>query len=83
MTLNNFTTAKMASNYSINITTLNNNNESSAINFSAVCPIYTDSDRSWKETVAFWLDGVIKTILACVGILMNMLAAYILGQNHL
>ena len=73
---NNFT-AKMASNYSINITL--NNNESGA-NFTALCPIYSDSDRFWKEAVAFWLDGVIKTILACLGILMNILAAYILVQ---
>ena len=67
----------MASNYSIINITLDNNSESS-INFTALCPIYSESERFWKETIAFWLDGIIKTAVAIFGILTNILAAYIL-----
>ena len=74
----NFST-KIASNYS-DINIMSDNNDSDGINITFLCPIYSDSDRFWKEAVAFWLDGVIKTIVACIGILMNILAAYILIQ---
>ena len=69
--------SKMASNYTLTNTTLDYNNQS-GINFTMLCPIYSESDRFWKETIAFWLDGVIKTVVAIFGILTNILAAYIL-----
>ena len=75
---NNFST-KIVSNYS-DIIIMSDNNDSDSINITFLCPIYSDSDRFWKEAVAFWLDGVIKTIVAFIGILMNILAAYILIQ---
>ena len=67
----------MASNYTLTNTTLDYNNQS-GINFTMLCPIYSESDHFWKETIAFWLDGVIKTVVAIFGILTNILAAYIL-----
>ena len=67
----------MASNYTLTNTTLDYNNQSN-INFTMLCPIYSESDRFWKEIIAFWLDGVIKTVVAIFGILTNILAAYIL-----
>ena len=67
----------MASNYNLTNITLDYNNASD-INLTMLCPIYSESDRFWKETIAFWLDGVIKTVVAMFGILTNILAAYIL-----
>ena len=67
----------MASNYNLTNITLDYNNASD-INVTMLCPIYSESDRFWKETIAFWLDGVIKTVVAIFGILTNILAAYIL-----
>ena len=42
----------MASNYNLTNITLDYNNASD-INLTMLCPIYSESDRFWKETIAF------------------------------
>ena len=45
-----------------------------------LCPSYTDDQLDMLDNVAFWLDGVAKSILALLGIFSNILAAYVLNR---
>ena len=64
---------KMASNYLLtNVST--DQNES----LTALCPIHSESEKFWNLTLAYWLDGVIKTIVASIGVFSNILAGHVL-----
>ena len=66
----------------MNTTTYQWKNASNHINTSilAQCPIYSDNDRIMTDHMAFWLDGVIKSIVAFIGVISNIFAGYVLIQ---
>ena len=43
-----------------------------------LCPNHTETEQFWIKNTAYWLDGVTKTILAIIGIFLNIVAGYIL-----
>ena len=45
----------------------------------ALCPIYSEAERFWIDNIAFWLDGVAKSVVAFIGVFANILAGYILN----
>lgn len=47
---------------------------------SAHCPVYDAASDHFVETAAFWVDGVVKTIVCMVGIVANVLASLILTR---
>ena len=58
-----------------NVTNLTNTNK-----LTLLCPNHTKTEEYWIKEMAFWLDGVTKTIVAIIGIFLNSLAGYILIQ---
>ena len=45
-----------------------------------LCPDYTKDQLKMLDDVAFWLDGVAKSMTALLGIFSNILAAYVLNR---
>ena len=45
-----------------------------------LCPNYTEDQMDMLDSVAFWLDGVAKSIMALLGIFSNILAAFVLTR---
>ena len=45
-----------------------------------ICPKHSTFETQMIHSTGFWLDGVVKTILAVVGILSNCLAGYVLNR---
>ena len=45
-----------------------------------LCPSYSAHERQLVTSLAFWLDGVLKSVLAIFGLLFNLSASYVLYQ---
>ena len=52
-------------------------------NATLYCPNRSPSDNIFIENLAFWLDGVILTVIAVIGVFTNFLAGYLLNQPKL
>ena len=44
------------------------------------CHVPSETEKELRKQLAFWLDGVAKTLVALVGVFLNILAAYILNR---
>ena len=45
-----------------------------------LCHVPSETEKELRKQLAFWLDGVAKTLVALVGVFLNILAAYILNR---
>ena len=45
-----------------------------------LCPTYSNHERQLVTSLAFWLDGILKSVLAIFGLLFNLSASYVLYQ---
>lgn len=63
-----------------NTTILEESNNTYNATLQALCPDYTEDQLKMLDSVAFWLDGVAKSMTALLGIFSNILAAYVLNR---
>ena len=47
------------------------------------CPVYEKSDELFLETFAFWVEGVLQTVFAILGILGNIIASLIITRKEM
>ena len=45
-----------------------------------LCHVPSGTEKEIRRQLAFWLDGVAKTLVALVGVFLNILAAHILNR---
>ena len=45
-----------------------------------LCHVPSGTEKEIRKQLAFWLDGVAKTLVALVGVFLNILAAHILNR---
>ena len=64
---------------SLNDTTMAGNATEMAID----CPVYSNEDMLLVDEFSFWIEGVIQTIVAILGILGNSVASIILSRKEM
>ena len=48
------------------------------------CPYVSNAcSQSWDNTYSFWLDGVMRSTIALIGIFLNIVFCYVLSQKQL
>lgn len=47
------------------------------------CPVYSKSDLEFLDSFSFWVEGVLQTTLAFLGIIGNILASIIISRKEM
>ena len=58
-------------------------NNSLPVHYDLNCPVYSEADQRLLAFFSFWIEGVLTTLVAILGILGNTVVSFIISNKEM